>query len=79
MLKTITLADGQEHELAPLTLNMLCEVEEHFGKGLEEMFKPPISLKIIRYILAKRLGMEEEETGALVDMKVLENMREMLA
>ncbi len=77
--KTIILADGQEHELAPLTLNMLCEAEEHFGKGLEEMFKPPVSLKVIRYILAKRLDMEEEKAGALVDMEALENMREMLA
>lgn len=77
--KVIILADGKEYDLAPLTLNVLCEVEEHFEKGVEELFKPPVGLKVIRYILAKRLGMEEEAVGALVDMKALENLREMLA
>ncbi len=78
-LKKITLADGKEYDLPPLTLNMMCKAEEHFGKTYEELMKPSPSMAMVRYVLSLRLKMTEEEAGNLVDMGVMEHLAALVA
>lgn len=79
---TIILADGQEYKMSPLNLNLLCEVEDKFGAVAEEVFKKP-SMKVMRcliYLLLKpnHPDITEEMVGELVDMKVIEGIKNIL-
>ncbi len=67
----ITLSDGKEYTLAPLNLNMLCEVEQRFEteNPLKKIMDGKLST--IRFLLYLRLhenypDITEEQIGKLV-------------
>ncbi len=74
-LQTIILADGKEYELAPMTLNILVQVEDKFEKSYFDLVNSR-RLSHIRYIVYLRLKgkypeLTEEKIGELINMDVL--------
>jgi hypothetical protein len=74
-LVRLTLADGQEYELAPMTLNVMMAVEEKFDKSYFDLVNSR-RLSHIRYIVWLRLKgkypeLTEEKVGELVTVSVL--------
>ena len=74
----VKLADGKEYDLPVLNLNVLADLEEEFGCGLEEISnllqtKQASSLRTALYILLHRNypKVTKDEVGRLVDMKNL--------
>ena len=79
--KKILLADGNEYELSPLTLNMLCELEDKFRDAFEVLQKP--SMKAIRFILYLKLKTKyptitEEKAGELVTEEIFSKLGEII-
>lgn len=74
----VKLADGKEYDLPVLNLNILADLEEEFGCGLEEISnllqtKQASSLRKTLYILLHKSypDMTQNKIGELVDMKNL--------
>ena len=71
----LTLADGQEYELAPMTLNILIQVEDKFDKSYFDLVNSR-RMNHIRHIVYLRLKgkypeLTEEKVGELVTVAVL--------
>jgi hypothetical protein len=78
-LDVITLADGKEYQLAPLNINMLVDMEDKFGKSMDELFTPPVHAKVLRAMLFARIKpsmptMTEDQLGELITDVVLLNI-----
>lgn len=78
-LDVITLSDGKEYQLAPLNINMLVDMEDKFGKAMDELFTPPIHAKVLRAMLFARVKpsmptLTEEQLGELITDVVLLNI-----
>ena len=74
-ITTITLADGNEYELAPVTINLMAEVEEKFDLPFFEIIQKRRVFHI-RYIMYLRLrnkypNLTEEKVGELVTSETL--------
>jgi len=74
-LRTITLADGKEYELAQMTLNILIQIEDKFEKSYFDLVNSR-RMNHIRYIVYLRLKgqypeLTEEKVGELVTVDVL--------
>jgi hypothetical protein len=67
----LVLRDGKTYDLAPLDLNIMCDIEEHFdGKPFTELFRGGSAIPI-RYQFWLRLKecqpeMTEKEAGRLI-------------
>jgi hypothetical protein len=77
-LSKIVLKDGKEYTLAPLDLNTLVDIEDKFDKPLSELLKEG-RLKVIRYILFKRLHpnypeLTEDKLGTLLDFGYMKTL-----
>ncbi len=71
----LTLADGKEYELAPLTLNIMGEVEDKFGMSFFDLIGKR-QTKGIRFIVYLRLKkkypeLTEEIVGELITVDTL--------
>lgn len=71
----ITLADGKEYELSPMTLNMLVAMEEEFNLSLSELLGSgkvkPIRSMLYLQLRGKYPELTIEKVGELVTMEVL--------
>lgn len=79
----VTLTDGKQYELAPLTANMMIDLEDKFDKSMNELLTPPISIKTFRALLYARIHpnypeITEEQLGELVTLEVLSHLADML-
>ena len=78
----ITLSDGKEYTMKPVTLNLLVELEDKFDQPASALL---ISgrIKPIRYLLYLRLkdayhDLTEESIGELVDDKVMLHLKDVM-
>ena len=67
----ITLADGKEYELAPVTAKIYAELEDKFGKSTDELFDGKIRFKVYKSLIYLRLHKKypeftEEQVGELL-------------
>lgn len=74
-VKTIQLVDGNEYELAPMTVNLMIEVENKFDLSYFELIQKRRVIHT-RYILYLRLRVKyphltEEKIGELVTTETL--------
>lgn len=81
-LRKIRLADGKDYDLTPLNLNILCEMEEKFGKPFNEVLSGG-KITPIRYLLFIQLKDKypftgEEQVGNLVNLDVLKELNKAL-
>ena len=83
--RTIKLADGKEYKLGPVNLNVLANLEEEFGCGLDELdkkFKKPSasSLRLLLYVLLKDNHPEitKEQAGRLVSMDIMPEVTQII-
>ena len=73
--RKLTFSDGNEYELAPVTLNLLMQVEEKFDKSYFDLVNSR-RVNHIRYIVYLRLkskypDITEEKVGELITVDVL--------
>jgi len=76
--RTIKLADGKEYKLGPINLNVLANLEEEFGCGLDALNKKfekqqASSLRSLVYLLLKENhpDITREQAGKLVSLDSL--------
>ena len=79
-IDTITLANGQEYKLAPLTANIMADLEDKFDKSIDELFGKSLRMKVFRALVYARLkpnypDMTEEQVGDLLTDDVMVNFR----
>ena len=82
-LESITLADGKEYQLAPLTVNLMADLEDQFDKPISELFSGSVRMKVLRALFFARmkpnyLDMTEQRLGDLMTSDVLADMKEKL-
>lgn len=82
----VKLADGKDYNLPVLNLNVLADLEDEFGFGLEEISKEleskqASSLRKTLYILLHRAypDITQDRIGELVDLKNLEEVAKAVA
>jgi hypothetical protein len=80
---SITLSDGNEYQLSPLDVNMMADIEERFDKPIEQLFSPPVRIKVLRAVFFARIkntypDMTEEQLGRLITDDVLISMKNKL-
>lgn len=73
--KKIKLADGKVYDLAPLTANMMADVEDRFDKSWEELTKKPMRKRPVILTAYLRLKpnypeLTEEQVGDLITEKL---------
>ena len=77
-LQKIKLADGQEYELAPVTLNILVAIEDEFKLPLSEVLASgkvaPIRFMLYLQLKGKYSELTLEKVGDLVNMEILSNI-----
>ena len=79
-LDNITLADGKEYKLAPLTANIMAALEDQFDKSIDELFGAKLRMKVFRALVFARIkpnypDMTEEQVGDLMTDDVIINFR----
>jgi hypothetical protein len=80
---SLVLADGKEYQLAPLTVNIMADLEDKFDKPIDELFSGSVRMKVLRALLFARIknscpDMTEEQLGDLITDDVLINMKNKL-
>lgn len=75
-LDKMVLADGKEYELAPLTANIMADLEDKFEKSIDELFSGAIRMKVFRALVYERLRakypeLTEEQVGDLLTADVI--------
>ena len=82
-LDRIKLSDGNEYNLAPVDVNLLCDFEEYYpDKAAGELIATG-RMQYIRYMVYLRLrreypDMTVERVGALIDVDVLVALKQQL-
>lgn len=76
--KEVVLADGNTYKLSPLNLNVLADLEEELGVGLDKLAdlmtsKPTSSLRLLLYILLKENypDLNKRKVGTLVTLETM--------
>ena len=78
--KEVVLGDGNTYKLAPLNLNSMIDIEDHFkGKPFAELFREG-SAKPLRYQFYVRLKkyhpeITEEQAGELITAKAMAGLQ----
>lgn len=75
-LARIELTDGKEYDLAPLTANIMADLEDKFDKSIDELFSGRVRMKVFRALVYARLhpkypDLTEEQLGDLLTAAVL--------
>jgi hypothetical protein len=82
-ITSITLADGKEYQLAPLTANMIADLEDRFNKSTDELFSGGVRMRAVIALYFARIkqnypDMTEQKLGDLITDDVLINMNKKL-
>lgn len=82
-LDKITLADGKEYKLVPLTIRIMSDLEEKFDKSLDEIFGPHMRMKYIWAMIYERLRpnypeLTEEQLGDLLTAEIITKTTKLL-
>ena len=76
--RKVVLADGKEYKLGPVSLNVLANLEEEFGCGLNELSKKfgkqqASSFRLLLFVMLRENYPEitKEQAGKLVSMELI--------